>query len=293
MVAWQRAVNGTGFSISVALRAGAFEYATGDLETLQDEVHVTDKVLPAVDTDGSTFGLAYTEMYGNNTGDVLLANVCASGSTLVLSERKAFLGYTSKSEMRPRIAAEHGSGGTGRGYFIVWDRDNDFDHDIEGARYMAPTGGPVWGFCDGQSGCPCQNNGGVMRGCANSVNPAGGVLSYSGIASLTEESLVLEGSGMLPNSTCIYLQGTTNGSPVPFGDGLRCAGGTLIRLVTRHNSGGASSFPIAGDPPISLRGQIPAIGAIRYYQVWYRDPANFCTATTYNITNGIMAVWTP
>lgn len=293
MVAWQRVVPGPGFSITLALRAGPIGYATGDLETLQDEMHVTDKVLPVVDTDGSTFAVAYTEMYGNSSGDVFLANVCASGSTLVLSERKVFLGYTAKSEMRPRIAAEHGSGGTGRRYFIVWDRDNDLNHDIEGAIYEAPNGGPVWGFCDGFVGCPCGNNTGGSRGCGNSVHPNGGLLDGNGIASLTEDTLLLEGSDMPANSTCIYLQGTTEGPPVAFGDGLRCVAGTLKRLVTRHNSGGASSFPIAGDPPISVRGQIPAIGAIRYYQVWYRDPANFCTATTYNITNGIMAVWTP
>ena len=294
LVVWQRFVNATDTRIGMSLRSGSILQASGDLSMLQNEIPLTDMTLPAVDTDGSTFALVYNELDGADMGDVLLANVCASGSTLALSERKVYLTYTLGSEMRPRIVAEHSSGGAGRGYLVVWDRMNAIEHDIEGARYAAPTGGPVWGMCDAFAGCPCGNNGTGTRGCGNSVNPAGGELAFTGSASLSSDTLVLNGTGMLPNSTCIYLQGSTTQSPAPFGDGQRCVAGTLIRLVTRHNSGGASSFPIAGDPPISVRGQLPAIGGVRSYQVWYRDPAaNFCTATTYNITNAITAVWTP
>ena len=293
LVAWQREIPGPRFKVGMALRTGPIHLASGDLETLQDEFSPTDKVLPSVDTDGSSFALAYNELYGPDLGDVFLANVCVSGAELVLSERKAWLGHTLQSEMRPRIAAEHGSGGTGRASLVVWDKNNGLDHDIEAARYGAPTGGPIWGFCDGFTGCPCGNDATGSRGCANSVNPAGAGLTGNGIVSVSEDSFVLNGSGMLPHSTCIYLQGSTSSSPVLFGDGKICVDGSLIRLVVRRNSGGASSFPAVGEPSVSVRGQVPALGGTRSYQAWYRDPTNFCTATPYNITNGILAVWTP
>jgi hypothetical protein len=29
----------------------------------------------------------------------------------------------------------------------------------------------------------------------------------------------------------------------------------------------------------------------RYYQVWYRNSAPFCTTATFNLTNGYSIVW--
>ena len=50
--------------------------------------------------------------------------------------------------------------------------------------------------------------------------------------------------------------------------------------------------PGPGDAPISVRGQVTSPGA-RYYQVWYRNAAAFCTAATFNLTNGYEVTWTP
>src|SRR5690606_19654939 len=102
------------------------------------------------------------------------------------------------------------------------------------------------------------------------------------------------GSGM-PNSSALYFQGTSvlnGGSGVAFGDGLRCAGGSVIRLGTKNNTSGASQYPAAGDPSVSVRGLCTA-GDFRVYQVWYRNAAAFCTASTFNLTNGVSLTWTP
>jgi len=32
-------------------------------------------------------------------------------------------------------------------------------------------------------------------------------------------------------------------------------------------------------------------GGIRYYQIWYRDAAAFCTSNTFNLTNGLEVIW--
>jgi hypothetical protein len=47
------------------------------------------------------------------------------------------------------------------------------------------------------------------------------------------------------------------------------------------------------DTKISVRGAVPTTGAARYYQVWYRNAAVFCSASTFNLTNGLTVVWTP
>ena len=88
-------------------------------------------------------------------------------------------------------------------------------------------------------------------------------------------------------------QGTTQPAAL-FGDGIKCVGGTTIRLGVKANVGGTSSFPGAGDPKISVKGAIPAGGGTRFYEVWYRDTSlTVCTPATFNFTNGFAVVWTP
>jgi hypothetical protein len=77
-----------------------------------------------------------------------------------------------------------------------------------------------------------------------------------------------------------------------FGDGLRCAGAPVIRLGTKVNVAGSSSYPAAGDPSVSVQGPVPA-GATRYYQARFRNSAGFCTPDVFNLTNGIRITWAP
>jgi len=153
-------------------------------------------------------------------------------------------------------------------------------------------------FCAGDdsgTACPCGNASaaGANVGCLNSFG-MGGQLRATGTASIAADSLVLQGSGM-PDSSALYFQGTARsngGAGAAFGDGLRCASGTIIRLATKTNVAGASQHPTAGDAPISVRGQDSA-GAVRTYQIWYRNAAAFCTASTFNLTNGLELTWVP
>jgi len=156
------------------------------------------------------------------------------------------------------------------------------------------AGSSFTGYCFGDgtgTACPCANNGAAGNGCANSIVPTGGNLGASGVASVSADSVVLTGSGM-PNATCLYFQGTTQISVV-FGDGLRCVGGTVIRLGTKTNVAGSSSYPTGGDQSVSVRGVIPPAGGIRNYQCWYRNAAAFCTPSTFNLTNGVSIPWQP
>ncbi len=163
---------------------------------------------------------------------------------------------------------------------------NGFQIVREGASYTS------YCFGDGTgTACPCGNNGAAGNGCANSVDPAGGNLAASGTASVANDTVTLQGSGM-PNSTCLYSQGTSQIS-VAFGDGLRCAGGTVIRLGTKTNVAGASQYPVAGDLSVSVRGMVPAAGGTRTYQIWNRNAAAFCTPSTFNLSNGVEIPWQP
>jgi hypothetical protein len=149
---------------------------------------------------------------------------------------------------------------------------------------------PGHAYCFGTSGCPCGNNGAPGNGCGNSINPSGAHLTGRGVASLSADTLVLEASGM-PNSSCLYFQGTTQSSTA-FGDGLRCAAGSVIRLGSKFNSSGDSRYPAAGDVSVSVRGVVTA-ASTRTYQAWYRNATAFCTASTFNLTNGYAVLWRP
>jgi hypothetical protein len=154
-----------------------------------------------------------------------------------------------------------------------------------------PTVTPVC-FGDGTgAACPCLNSGAAGNGCANSVNAAGAHLGTVGVASLSADTLVLQGSGM-PNGPVLYFQGVSLLSPPTlFGDGLRCVGGTVVRLDIEQNAGGASQYPGLGDPLISVNGQVPPC-SVRYYQTWYRDATpGFCSPDGWNLSNAVRVYW--
>jgi hypothetical protein len=157
------------------------------------------------------------------------------------------------------------------------------------------TGTPYC-FGDGTgTPCPCGNSSpiGNREGCANSLS-SGGRLRASGNASLSADTLLLLGSGMTGGSA-LYFQGNVQlngGLGGVWGDGLLCTGGSAIRLGTKHNTGGASHYPAPSDALLSVRGMVTTPGT-RNYQIWYRDPASFCTSDTFNFTNGLQVVWSP
>ncbi|MCY2959047.1 MAG: hypothetical protein NTY35_02690 [Planctomycetota bacterium] len=161
---------------------------------------------------------------------------------------------------------------------------------------LDPSSGTGYCFGDGTgTACPCGNNSpvGGGAGCLNSLG-TGGLLSAIGVSSISADTLVLQGTGM-PNSSALFFQGTTQagaGAGTAFGDGKRCAAGTVIRLGTKSNAAGSSQYPVGADIRISVRGA-NAAGNSRSYQVWYRNAAAFCQAETYNLTNGWQVTWTP
>jgi hypothetical protein len=169
---------------------------------------------------------------------------------------------------------------------------------VTAAAQVPGAGNTSFAFCFGDGNgtpCPCGNNSsvGANVGCLNSLALGAGLVA-SGSASISNDTLVLGGSGM-PNSSALYFQGTSQagaGAGTVFGDGLRCADGSVVRLGIKLNAAGASQYPDAGDPTISVSGA-NAVGDTRTYQVWYRNAAVFCTVDAFNLTNGWQVTWTP
>ena len=157
-----------------------------------------------------------------------------------------------------------------------------------------------WCAGDGSlpSACPCANFGLPGHGCANSAQTAGALLEAEGDTNLDAVTLVAR--DLLPSALAVVLQGdAADPNGAVFGDGLRCVSGALRRLYTRHALFGLVSVPGPGEPGLRARAQalgdpLPA-GALRGYQVYYRDPApGFCPApsgNTWNVSNAAEIQW--
>jgi hypothetical protein len=106
-------------------------------------------------------------------------------------------------------------------------------------------------------------------------------------------------SGERPTALSVVLQGSAE-IPwgVVYGQGVRCAGGTLRRLYSRVASGGSITVPHVGEPSVSARsaatGNPISAGELRIYAVYYRDPMILggCPATsTFNTTQSLDVTW--
>ncbi len=121
---------------------------------------------------------------------------------------------------------------------------------------------------------------------ANSVG-AGANMSSSGTASVAANDLVLEASGGIPQGTGLFFYGSTR-VQLPFGEGLRCVGGSTFRLLPPVQADAAGHFA----RPLDLNAQPADAGAGRIeagsnwnFQLWYRDAA--AGGSGFNASDGL------
>ncbi|HIG10027.1 MAG: hypothetical protein ABGY71_09505 [bacterium] len=146
--------------------------------------------------------------------------------------------------------------------------------------------GTAYCFGDGSGAiCPCSNAGAADAGCANSSG-FGGRLETFGSLEVPADNVIFNGSQMTPNQPGLLFAGLNAvalGVGTAFGDGLRCAGGSIVRLGVRTaNAAGEATWG-------------PGMGAIagwqagdtRHFQLWYRDPGAGPCGSGFNLTNGI------
>lgn len=166
-------------------------------------------------------------------------------------------------------------------------------------KIRIPNGTPSTSFCSGDgsgTACPCANSGAAGHGCASSSFAGGARLASSGVAgaSVGTDTLVLTAND-IPGPG-LFFQGdgqAAGGAGIPFGDGLLCLGGNILRLGVVFPTGSSASYPGGLTPnPIHIGG-LTASGDVRNYQCWYRDSVLFCTSETYNLTQGLTLTWSP
>jgi hypothetical protein len=101
-------------------------------------------------------------------------------------------------------------------------------------------------------------------------------------------------TGVTEGGSVLFFQGTSTlngGAGAVFGDGLRCAGGSILRLGQSSISFGWAQHPPSGGVPISVAGHVPS-GATRVYQVWHRDAPSVCTGgVSTNFSNAYAITW--
>jgi hypothetical protein len=156
---------------------------------------------------------------------------------------------------------------------------------------------PIHGnFCFGDGAtvpCPCGNNSATAdgEGCLHSGGIGGRLRGY-GTASVAGDEVVMHALRLPPTTQGLLFQGPQPAPASPFGDGLRCVGGPIVRLGVKTACTGQIAWPEPGDVPLSVAGAIvPPFVAV--YQVWYRNSAVFCTPATFNLTNTVRVAWGP
>jgi len=284
---------------------GASVLRSANLSVYDGNFMGQDQCAPCVDSDGTHFALAYSELYGNSSVDydVYVSEVLFNGPSLAVLAAHQPVFQTDGAEIEPALAARE-SGQQSQSthdYALAWQRAPDgvqfASDDIVGAAYRGASGGLVASYCDGATvTCPCGNGTSTVGGCPNSVTSAGARLAWSGSPSTTQDTLQLFVAGLPGGTTALFFQGTamngTLGSVT--GDGVRCVSAPATRLAMRTASiSGGALFPGVGDASISVAGSVPASGTTLVYQVWYRNSAAHCGPSTTNLSNALVVAWTP
>lgn len=164
-----------------------------------------------------------------------------------------------------------------------------------------PAGSGV--FCvPGEGGvidCPCLPPYTLPRrphapasGCPNSLFRGGARLAGYGqarpVPMFDRLLLVVDG---VPDVLTLFLEADALVPSQPFGDGVTCIGGNVVRFGPQIASAGHARYPRTGEPPIAAITQPPP-GATRYYQMLYRNArADWCSPPTFNVTNALDVLW--
>jgi len=145
---------------------------------------------------------------------------------------------------------------------------------------------------DSGASCPCGNSSAAGLGCANSSG-GGGLLFAGGSPSVAADDVTFHARGLLISQAALLFTGTSriqSGAGLPFGDGLRCAGGQIRRLGVRlPGPDGAADWDFGG----LASGNGWSAGEVRTYQVWYRDSNSSPCGSGYNLTNGLEVTFQP
>jgi hypothetical protein len=134
---------------------------------------------------------------------------------------------------------------------------------------------------------PCANPD-PSAGCKNSTG-SGAFLTVAGTSSVANDDLVLLASGMPASVPGIFFGGPLPVGPFPFGDGLRCVGGGIVRFTTPTFTSATGTLS-AGPGLAGAFGLLPFTSMD--FQCWFRDPSGPC-GNGFNTSNAYSVIFTP
>jgi hypothetical protein len=129
--------------------------------------------------------------------------------------------------------------------------------------------------------------------CPANANSTGAPAQLLGAGSvrLSDNDFTLIASGCPAQQNGIFLISDTSTSQ-PFGDGVLCVGGSLLRVPPLLTTGadGATSLALDFTDPSSPASQVTA-GSTWNFQFWYRDTAS--TGAGFNLSSALSATFCP
>ncbi|MFT7669794.1 MAG: hypothetical protein ACI8X5_002501 [Planctomycetota bacterium] len=133
---------------------------------------------------------------------------------------------------------------------------------------------------------PCANPF-PTAGCRNSTG-LGAAMCGIGSDSVFADDLVLLATEMPATVPAIIFGGTAFVGPFPFGDGLRCAGGNIVRFTSPTLTSATGTLS-AGPGLAGTFGIVPT--DVWTFQCWFRDPTGPC-GFGFNTTNSVTVSFT-
>ena len=119
--------------------------------------------------------------------------------------------------------------------------------------------------------------GGVTPYCQSGL--AGSHISAAGSASFTANGgsgdLVLHANNVGPNAPGLFIMSATAIAPVPFGNGFRCVGGTVLRLPVIPAGAGSNVRTFGLDYLSSNASGMITPGSSWNFQLWFRSGGSF------------------
>ena len=309
-VGWSCDVNGVWYYATYDSAAGGSLLYTVDIITgVATQIGLISSTIQidiAIDTGGNLYGHSINDdaLYSINTttgagtyiGPTgLLANY-AQGMDFDWSTNTLYATHFNYTGV---VVTNFCSVDLASGAFTVVVNTDPLNAEMEMACKAVGSGEPGTGYCT----CEANNPGGNIApcgnyndnsdpngaGCQHDDSAAGANLSGSGVASVSNDSLVLNGiRGPISNSSLFFqANNDLNGLAVYLNDGIQCTGGGLIRIQPRPtNSGGSASTTIG----IAAKTGVSP-GETKYYQWWFRDPGGSPCGDEGNTSNGYMITW--
>ena len=135
---------------------------------------------------------------------------------------------------------------------------------------------------------PFDTCGGTSLFCNSLVNSTNqiGTIAAIGSTSVANQSLILQSTKLPASVPGLFFYGSTQVS-VPFGEGVRCVGGTIQRLtVSPTNGAGIATAGLFTDPNNTIVGP-----GVWQFQFWHRD--NVGAGPTFNFSKAIEISFCP